>query len=88
LAKINQIMKAGLLVVWQQLGLRRVTKQRTGGLEWESVVSVMIVMYGERQLLKVVLALGTPSRFPGLLDCRKQQSNEDRDDCDDDKQFD
>ena len=43
---------------------------------------VVVVVHGQTNLLEMVLALGSASRFPCLLDSREQQGNEDRDNRD------
>ncbi|MEZ5951792.1 MAG: hypothetical protein R3C12_21785 [Planctomycetaceae bacterium] len=48
----------------------------------------MIVMQGQPQLLKVVLARTPPGRFTGLLDSRQQQGDQDGNDRDDDEKLD
>jgi hypothetical protein len=45
-------------------------------------------MERKSQLLHVVFALRSPSSFASLLNCRKKQSDKDRDDRDHNQQFD
>lgn len=51
-------------------------------------MSVVVVVGSQSQLFQVVLALSASSCFPSLLHGRQKQSDEDRNDCDDDKEFD
>jgi hypothetical protein len=48
----------------------------------------LIVLQRKAELLKVILALNSTRRLPGLLDGGKQKPDQDCDDPDDDEQFD
>lgn len=49
---------------------------------------IVVVLEGESELFDVVNALGSAGSFAGLLDCGKQQGDEDGNDGDDHQQFD
>ena len=49
---------------------------------------VMVILDGESELLEVVGALHTTSRFARRLDGGQKQTNKNTDDSDDDEQFD
>src|SRR5262245_12822983 len=44
---------------------------------WENVIGCLVIVEGQPDLLEIVLALGTPRRFPRTLHSRKQQGHQD-----------
>ncbi len=55
---------------------------------WERLIGVVVVVQSDAELLQVVLTLRPPGGFPGLLNSRQQQSDENGDDRNDNEQFD
>ena len=65
-------------------GIVRLSRRLTHG---ETSMRVVVVMQCESDLLHVVLALSSSSRFTGLLHGRQQQGNQNRNDRNHDQQF-
>lgn len=53
----------------------------------KELVIVVVIVEGQAHLLQIVLALGAAGRFPRLLDCGQEQSDQDRDDRNDHQQL-
>ena len=58
------------------------------GTSREAVVNIVEILRGQTELLQLVRALHTTSRFANRLNGRKKQTNQDTDDRDNDQQFD
>jgi hypothetical protein len=57
-------------------------------VENELAVDIVVVVQSQAQLLQVVLTLRSASGFTSLLNSGQQQSDQDRDNCDHNKQLD
>lgn len=51
-------------------------------------MQVVVIVQRQTDLLEVILTLRSPGSLSRLLDCRKQQCDEDGDNGNDDEQFD
>ena len=95
--EVDAIVKIGLIHIRQEVGSpgkpRWAIHIGNSSLDsqpswWKCIQAVVIGMQCQSQLFQVVYTLRPPGCFAGLLNCRKQQRNQDGDDRNHHQQFD